>query len=681
MSFQKNHLLFSVLACCVMACNNRHQEPETGKPDVLASSMDTSVRPGDDFFSYANGGWIKGNPIPANEAGWGIFQIIPLENLKRIRDINVELSKTAYPQGSAEQKIGDFWKAANDTESIEKKGIQPLKPYLDKIDAIHDVSTLQEVMAELDKIGVEAAIGFSVGQDSKNSSLEALQLWQTGLTLPEREFYFKTDSTSIQIREGYLKWVSKILSLLGEDSVRAHLSAKNLLVLETGFARFSRKLEDLRNPYSNYNKYAIKDLGKVTTVIQWDKYISGIGAKKADSVIIGQPEYYTQVGKLLHSTPLDTWKDYLRLKFTSTFAVALPDMFDSTNFVFRRLLTGAKERKPRWRRVINSEEGVMGELLGQIYVKKYFDDTTKARYNQLVENIRSALKTRITQLDWMSHETKQKAISKLSLVNKKLGFPDKWKDFSSLKISPDSYFDNLVNANIFWHEFNINKLGKAVDKSEWDMYPQTYNAYYNPSLNEIVLPAAAFIIPGYNDRELDDAVIYGYAAASTIGHELTHGFDDEGRQYDGQGNLKGWWAPSDSIQFMKRAEVLVRQFNQYVAVDTFKINGKATLGENIADLGGVLLGLDAFKLTDQYKEGKTIAGLTPTQRFFLGYAMSWKENVRPEFVRTGVLSDEHSPERFRVIGPLSDVDAFYEAFQIKPGDKMYIPDSLRARIW
>jgi putative endopeptidase len=679
MTFQK--YLFPVLAFLIFACNNKQQEPRPDKPDVLVSSMDTTVRPGDDFFSYANGGWIKKNPIPPDESGWGIFHIIPLENLKRIRDINMELSKTSYIQGSPEQKIGDFWKAANDTLSIEKKGILPLKPYMEKIARIHDVFSLQQVMAELDIIGVNAAIGFSVGQDSKNSSLEALQLWQTGLTLPEREFYFKTDSASVAIRNGYLIWASKILRLLGQDSAKAGVSAENLLKLETALARFSRKLEDLSDPYTNYNKYAIKDLGKVSTFIQWDNYVSVMGAKTVDSVIIGQPEYYKQVGKLLHTMSLDTWKDYLRMKLASGFVVALPDVFDRINFEFGQLFSGTKERKPRWRKVINSEENVMGELLGQIYIKKYFNDTTKARYNQLVENIRTALKSRILKLDWMSNETKQKAIQKLAAVNKKLGFPDQWKDFSSLKISPDNFFDNLVNANIFWHKYYFNKLGKAVDKSEWDMYPQTYNAYYNPSLNEIVLPAAAFIVRGYSDSELDDAVIYGYSAASTIGHELTHGFDDQGRKYDDQGNLNNWWATEDSIQFIKRSNVLITQYSNYVAVDTFKINGKATLGENIADLGGVLLALDAFKLTEQYKEGKAIAGLTPLQRFFLGYAMSWQENNRPALIRTIVLSDEHSPEKFRVNGPLSNVDAFYEAFRIKPGDKMYISDSLRARIW
>ncbi len=662
-----------------IASNKKQQTPS--KPDILASSIDSTVNPADDFFDYANGGWIKKNPIPSDESAWGLFQVIPDETLKRLRDINEDVSKTSHADGTAEQKIGDFWKAANDSAKLEQQGIQPLQPYLAKINSIKDAASLQSTMAELNVMGVDGAIGFSVGQDAKNSTLEALQLWQTGLGLPEREFYFKMDSTSIALRNAYIKNITKILSLLGGDSSKAMASAKNILSLETQLAKSSRKLEDLRDPYANYNKYAVKDLNKVSPFINWNNYMSIIGAKNTDSVIIGQPEYYKEAGSVLHSASLDTWKDYLRYHLAETFTPALPDIFGRTDFEFQKLFSGAVERRPRWKRTINMEQNVMGELLGQIYVKKYFDDKAKQRYATLVDNVRTALKNRIQNLDWMSDSTKQKALAKLAVVNKKVGYPDKWKDFSALKITPDNYFQNLVNSNIFWHNYNINKLGKPVDKTEWDMFPQTYNAYYDPSNNEIVLPAAAFILPGYNDDELDDAVVYGYMAASTIGHELTHGFDDEGRQFDGQGNLKGWWSSEDSAKFTKRANMLADQFSKYVAVDTFKINGKATLGENIADLGGVLLGLDAFKLTDEYKKGEKIAGFTPTQRFFLGYALSWQENQRPESMRTQVLTDEHSPEKFRVNGPLTDVDAFYEAFNVKPGNKMYTPDSLRVRIW
>ncbi len=671
---------FYFLAVLIVAgCKTNNNT--SSKPDVLAAGIDSTVNPADDFFDYANGGWIKKNPIPSDEGAWGLFQVIPNETLNRLKDINDEVSKTAAAPGTPEQKIGDFYKAAMDTVNIEQQGTKPLQPYLDMIASIKDAASLQAIMAQLDKMGVGTAIGFSVGQDAKNSSLEALQLWQAGIGLPEREFYFKIDSTSVAIRNAYVKHIANVLNMIGSDSTKTLASAKNILAMETQFAKASRKIEDLRDPYANYNKFAVKDLNKVSPEIDWNNYMSILGVKSADSVIIGQPEYYKAAGMLFHSVPLDTWKDYLRFNLANAFAGSLPDAFGKEDFSFNKLFSGTPQRKVRWKRVIRAEEGVMGELLGQIYVKKYFNDTAKARYAQLVENIRTALKNRIENLSWMTDSTKQKALQKLAVVNKKVGYPDKWKDFSALNIATDSYFQNMVNANIFWHNFYFNKLGKPVDKTEWGMYPQTYNAYYDPSNNEIVLPAAAFIIPGYADNELDDAVVYGYMAASTIGHEMTHGFDDQGRDYDGQGNLKEWWTPKDSAQFAQRATVLGNQFSSYIAVDTFKINGKATMGENIADLGGILLGFDAFKQTDEYKEGKKIAGFTPTQRFFLGYAYSWQENQRSEQIRNEVLTDVHSPAKFRVNGPLRDVDAFYEAFNVKPGNKMYLPDSLRARIW
>ena len=675
----RNLFSFLTVSVAIASCNNH--TTVTNKPDVLASHIDSSVNPADDFFDFANGKWIKNNPIPSDESAWGLFQVIPNETLQRLREINQDAAKTTHANGTAEQKIGDFWKAANDTAAIEQEGIAPLQPYLAKIDSVTDATSLQKVMAQLDEMGVNGAMALYVGQDPKNSANQVLQMWQTGLGLPEREFYFKTDSTSLALRNAYISNITRNLVLLGQDSAKANKAAKDILSLETSLAKSSRKMEDLRDPYANYHKYAVNDLYKVSPQIDWADYFKIYGVEKADSVIIGQPEYYKKAGTVLHSASIDTWKDYLRYRLANSFSPALPDEFNKLNFEFRKLFSGATERRPRWKRVLGSEQNVMGELLGQIYVKKYFDDSAKARYTKLVENIRKALKNRIQNLDWMSDSTKQKALSKLSVVNKKIGYPDKWKDFSSLSISPDNYFQNLVNANIFWHNYDISKLGKPVDKTEWGMYPQTYNAYYDPSNNEIVLPAAAFIIPGYSDSELDDAVVYGYMAASTIGHEMTHGFDDEGRQFDGQGNLKEWWTSQDSAKFAQRAGVLANQFSHYVAVDTFKINGKATLGENIADLGGVLLGFDAFKLTNEYKEGKKMGGYTPTQRFFLGYALSWLENERPQSLRTQVLTDVHSPEKYRVLGPLSNVDEFYKAFNVKPGNKMYLPDSLRARIW
>lgn len=673
-----NVILYAVICLLISPCTTK---PEKTKQDILAANLDTTVNPVNDFFDYANGGWIKKNPIPAEESGWGIANLVVEENLKRLREINEQAANANVAAKSSQQKIGDFWTTAMDTVKIEREGIKPLQPYLDKIAAISDIKTLENTMAELDKIGVGAVIGFYVAQDAKNSDVNALQLWQTGLGLPEREFYFKKDSTSKAIQSAYVKHMAKMLAMLGEDSVHAATAANNIMALETELAKSHRRIEDLRDPYANYNKYAVKDLYKLAPAIDWNNYITIYGATKIDSVIIGQPEYYKEAAHVLQTTSLDTWRDYLRYRLADASAIALPDAFGKEDFEFSKLLSGVKERKPRWKRVISSEENVMGELLGQLYVREFFDSTAKKRYDDLVEAIRTSLKNRMEALTWMSDSTKQKALIKLAAVKKKVGYPDKWKNFSAMQIGKESYVQNLINAALWWHNYQINKLGKPVDKDEWDMYPQTYNAYYNPSNNEIVLPAGIFTVPGFRDKELDDALVYGYAGASTIGHELTHGFDDEGRQYDEKGNLKSWWTKDDEKKFNDRANVMVKQFANYVVVDTFKINGKATLGENIADLGGILLGWDAFKNTEEYRKNEKVAGLTASQRYFLGYALGWLGQTRNERLRTQVLTDVHSPAKYRVNGPFSDVDAFYDIFNVKPGNKMYIPDSARVRIW
>lgn len=674
----RSKYFFVMLFVAAVACTSNKSEE---KKDILVADMDTTVNPANDFFDYANGGWIKKNPIPPEESGWGIGNLVVEENLKRLREINEQAAKANAAKGSTEQKIGDFWRTAMDTAKLEKDGIKPLQSYLDKIAAIADVKTLQTTMAELDNIGVDGLIALFVAQDAKNSDVYALQMWQSGIGLPEREFYFKTDSTSQAIRDAYVKHVAKILVMLGNDSAAATASSKNIMTLETELAKSHRKLEDLRDPYANYNKFAVKDLTKLSEAIDWNDYMTIYGTPKIDSVIVGQPEYYKEAGKVLQTTLLDTWKDYLRYRLADAFVGALPDAFGKEDFEFSKLLSGAKERRPRWKRVIRSEENVMGELLGQLYVKEFFDSTAKKRYEDLVEAIRNALKNRIENLTWMSDSTKQKALLKLAAVKKKVGYPDKWKNFSTMQIGTESYVQNLINASLWWHGYQINKLGKPVDKDEWDMYPQTYNAYYNPSNNEIVLPAGIFTVPGFRDNELDDALVYGYAGASTIGHELTHGFDDEGRQYDAKGNLTNWWTKDDEKKFNERAAVMVKQFGNYVAVDTFKINGKATLGENIADLGGILLGWDAFTKTEQYKKNEKKENLTSGQRYFMGYALGWLGHERNEALRTQVLTDVHSPAKFRVNGPFSDVDVFYTTFNVKPGNKMYIPDSARVRIW
>ncbi|MBS1927781.1 MAG: M13 family metallopeptidase [Chitinophagaceae bacterium] len=662
-------------------CSQKNEDKKEIKPDVVEVNVDSTVKPGNDFFLFANGKWIKENPIPAEQSSWGIGNLVIEENLKRLREISEKAAANNAAKGSNDQKIGDFWHCAMDSASIESNGIRPLTALLQKIDAIKDINGLVETSAELKTFGSSTLFSDWVAQDPKKSDLMAYTLWQGGLGLPEREYYFKPDSSTTAIRNAYVIHITRVLTLAGVDTAKSKIAADNILKMETGLARSSRKLEDLRDPYSNYNKMAITDLGKMAPAINWAAYLPAIGVKSVDSVIVGQPEFFKSLNQTLNQTSLETWKLYLKYNLLNDLSAALPDAFVNEAFNFQKLFSGAKAQKPRWKRAISMEENAMGELLGQLYVKEFFNETAKKRYTDLVESIRTALKDRITNLTWMTDSTKQKAYAKLAAITAKVGYPNKWKDFSALEIGKESFVQNVMNANKFWHNYEYNKLGKPVDREEWDMYPQTYNAYYNPSNNEIVLPAGIFTVPGYRDEELDDAVVFGYAGASTIGHEITHGFDDEGRQYDAQGNLKNWWTKADEDAFKKRADVMVKQFDAYEPVPGYHINGKATLGENIADLGGILLGIEAFKKTDQFKKNEKIAGFTPMQRFFLGYSLGWLGNIRVELLKNRLLTDVHSPAKYRVNGPFADVDEFYSNFGVLPTDSMYIPDSLRVHIW
>jgi len=673
-------LALSVITISTFSCKSK-SKTDSKKGDPLAVNLDTTVSPGQDFFQYANGGWIKKNPIPNEQSSWGIGNLVVEENLKRLREISEKAANSNAPKASAEQKIGDFWSLAMDSAKIETEELKPLQLLLDKVNAINDTKSLVATVAELKKAGSSTLFSDFVTQDDKNSDVMAYKFWQGGLGLPEREYYFKTDSATVNIRNEYLKYITNMLTMAGDDATAAGAAAKNILGLETKLAQASRKLEDLRDPYTNYNKMAITDLGKMNATIDWTNYMTISGVKNIDSVIVGQPEFFKALDNVLKTVPIADWKSYVKFNLISDFAGALPDKFGVTAFNFNKLFSGAKERKPRWKRTIQSEENVMGEMMGQLYVKEFFNETAKKRYEDMVEAIREALKDRIGKLTWMSDSTKQKAYAKLAAIKKKVGYPEKWKDFSSMEIGKESYVQNLVNANTWWHNFAVNKLGKPVDRDEWDMFPQTYNAYYNSSNNEIVLPAGIFTVPGYRDEELDDALVYGYAGASTIGHEITHGFDDEGRQYDAKGNLVSWWTKTDEEEFKKRADVIIKQFDEYEPVPGYHINGKATTGENIADLGGILLGIEAFKKTEQYKENKPIAGLSPMQRYYLGYALGWLGHTREEQERNRLMTDVHSPAKYRVNGPFVDVDEFFTTFNIKPGDKMYRADSLRVKIW
>jgi putative endopeptidase len=670
-------LSFLIISSLLFACKNK----SSNKPDVVAVNIDTTVNPAADFFDFANGGWIKQNPIPEEQSSWGIGNLVMEENLKRLRIISEQAASIKDKKGSSNQMIGDFWRTAMDSAKIEKDGLAPIQPILDKVNSIQNLNSLIETVAFLKKSGSNSMFSDYVGQDAKNSAVMAYQLNQGGLGLPEREYYFKNDSTTINIRNKYVQYMSKILTLCGIEANKATIAAQNILQLETKLATASRKIEDLRDPYKNYNKMAVSELSKLTNNINWANYLPAIGVTSKDSVIVGQPEFYKALNGLLTSAPLEDWKYYLTFNVMNDFSGMLPDAIGKEAFEFNKLFSGAKVRKPRWKRVIQMEENLMGEMLGQLYVKEFFNETAKKRYTSMVDAIKESLKDRISKLTWMSDSTKEKAYRKLATMKSKVGYPDKWKDFSAMEIGTESFVKNYINANLWWHQYQYNKLGKPVDRDEWVMTPQTYNAYYNPSNNEIVLPAGIFTIPGYRDEEVDDAVVYGYGGASTIGHEITHGFDDEGRQFDEKGNLVSWWTKNDEASFNKKAEVMVQQFNAFEPVKGYHINGKATLGENIADLGGILLGIEAFKKTTQYKENKSIAGYTPMQRYFLGYALGWLGHSREEQLKNRLLTDVHSPAKYRVNGPFMDVDEFYTTFNIKSGTKMFVADSARVRIW
>jgi putative endopeptidase len=652
------------------------------QPDLLRANLDTTVRPGDDFFRYANGGWLKKHPIPASESSWSIGKEVQNEVYARLRALNEAAAKAQAAPGTSQQKIGDFWATGMDSATIDKQGLAPLKPELDRLAALRTPADVQAAISRLIPLGVNALIGPFVAQDAKNSEKMAPYLWQAGLGLPNRDYYFNKDKRTSGIRKEYGRHVARMFQLMGQDSGQAQANSGRVMRLETALAGSSRKLEALRDPYANYNKMAVADLGQLTPGLDWKAWLAQMGFTTVDSVIVGQPEFYKQAGRLLKTASADDWKAYLQWHLLNTYASNLSRPIDDEHFRFYgTILQGQKEQRPRWKRVLDEEEDAMGEILGQQFVKEYFTPETKARYAKLTENVVAAFREHIQGLSWMSDSTKQKALVKLAKITPKVGYPNKWRDYSALNISRDSYAQNVMRANQWNYRYDLSKLGKPVDRTEWEMTPQTYNAYYNPSNNEIVLPAAIFAIPGLKDADADDAIIYGYAGASTIGHELTHGFDDEGSQFDEKGNLRNWWSKKDRAAFQQRVNQIVRQFNGYTVLDSLHINGKATAGENIADLGGIVIAFDAFKKTEQYKKGEKIAGLTPTQRYFLGYALGWQSHQRDEVLAQRILTDVHSPANYRVNGPLADVPAFYEAFNVKPGDKLYRPDSARVTIW
>jgi putative endopeptidase len=667
-------------AAAFISCGSKE---EVAFNDPLVTHRDTTVSPADDFFRYANGSWFKSNPIPGSERSNGIFRTIEdtiNAQVKRICE-NAAKNKDAA-KGSNEQKIGDFYASGMDTVAIEKIGLQPLAADLKRIDAVKDVPSLMAAISHLHTIGTSPAFSFYVSQDDKISSKYAVFFSQGGLGLGDRDYYFNTDTETANIRAEYVKHLQVMMQLMGADAPTAQKEAATIMKIETELAKSSRKLEALRDPVKNYNKMTLGQFKSLTSNIDWTAVMPALGVAKADTVIVGQPEFYSTLNKIVKSYPAGEWKTYLRWDLLNSYSSYLTKAIEKQNFHFYgTVMSGVPEQKPRWKRVVEQTNGSLGELIGQVYVSDYLPKGSKEKLLEIGNNIRTVYADHIKKLDWMSEATKKKALYKLSKIVMKVGYPDRWKDMGSVAINRSSYCANVMAANKWEYNYMVLKFGKPVDRTEWSMYPQTYNAYYNPSNNEIVVPACNIIVPGFEGRMPDDAILYGIIGGSTFGHEITHGFDDQGSQYDELGNLNNWWTPEDLKKFKAKTKLIVDQFNKFEALPGKFVNGDATQGENIADLGGVVMGLEAFKKTAQYKNNEKISGFTPDQRYFLAYGYAWMLNIKKESLAQQIMTDVHSPAQYRVNAPLANMPEFYKAFGVKPGDKMYQPDSLRVVIW
>lgn len=675
-------LLVGASVLFLAACQEKGGGKEQASRKLLdPANMDTTVRPGDNFFLYANGAWLKNNPIPGSETRWGSFSELVENNYKALHDLlNEAANNKNVAKGSAEQKVGDFYRTGMDSNAIEKAGITPANEVLARIDAVTDVNGLLKEIAKEHTQGVGPLFGFYVSPDDKNVTNQICQFWQGGLGMPDRDYYFKTDERTAKIRDAYQKYLVTMHMLMGQDSATAKKNAADIYKLETSLAGASMTRVDMRDPYKLYNKYDLASLNKLTPNINWNTLFADLKVQGQDSCIVGMPAFFKEVSKQLTATPVDVWKTYLKFHMVNELSPYLSSNFDNARFDFYgKTVRGQQEQKPRWKRVLTTTDGAVGELLGKMYVDKHFKPEAKERMLKLVDNLGQTYAERIKRLDWMTEATKQKALAKLGTFIKKIGYPDKWKDYGNLTIVNDNFVKNILASAEFEYNYNMAKLGRPVDKTEWQMTPPTVNAYYNPAFNEIVFPAGILQYPFF-DMDADDAVNYG-GIGGVIGHEMTHGFDDQGRQYAADGNLQDWWTPEDAEKFNQKAGVVISQFNDYTVLDTVHVNGQLTLGENLADLGGLAIAYEAFKKTKQGQGNEKIDGFTPDQRFFLSWAQVWRANTRDEEMANRIMTDPHSPNQWRCNGPLSNMPEFYQAFNVQPGDKMYRPDSARAKVW
>lgn len=644
------------------------------------ANMNLSVKPGDDFVEYSNGTWLKNNVIPAKETRWGSFNQLRDFNINAVKTILEGTQSSKAAAGSVERRVADFYAAAMDSLTIEKLGYSPIQADLNQINAIQFKSQIITEIARMRKTGAGSPLfSFYVGQDRKQVDKMVPQLGQGGTSLPDRDLYLKSDARSLKIQEGFKTYVATLFELIGISPAQAKSNAESVFQLEKKLAEAQMSRLEMRDPYKTYNKLVFADFNQKTPAFNWALTFQDFGTNAPDSILVSAPKFFESVNKMLIETPVETWKTYLTWNLLKGSSSYLSSPFVKASFTFNQIVSGQKVQTPRWQRMASLTDGVVGELLGQLYVAKYFKPEAKVRMEELVKNLRKAFEIRIKQLDWMSEETKQRALAKLYAFTPKIGYPDTWKNYEGLEISPNTFYQNMRNAGAWGFQENIAQIGKPVDRTKWGMTPPTVNAYYSPVMNEIVFPAGILQFPFF-DAKADDAINYG-GIGGVIGHEMSHGFDDSGSQYDKDGTLRNWWSKEDLAKFKAKTELLGKQFDAYTVLDTIHVNGKLTMGENIGDLGGLNVAYEAFKMTKQGKSKTKIDGFTPDQRFFLAWAQVWRSKTLPETAANLVQTDPHSPAEYRTIGAPVNMDAWYQAFNVRPGDKLYKKPEDRIKIW